>query len=271
MKQILFFFVFCSSILISQNVLTYGQVYNFDVGDIIQGQRTASPNSGMGSTAFLTNKIVGKVISVNNDSIVYTIQQTIYTPPTCQTCSATTTVSIITQTITSLNSPVPNVNSTTCYSTDDTSYVAYNNRNVYEVHTVYDTIGCFEPNTEITKYVEGVGKFFRRYVGAAHFGEDYELVYYIKQNGTYGPTAIESAGRDFSVFTSYPNPSNSVIHLESTSLLNNFTVADLNGKICLSGVLNSNEINIEKLPVGVYMLQISTMDFRSKTIRLIKN
>lgn len=70
----------------------------------------------------------------------------------------------------------------------------------------------------------------------------------------------------------YPNPSNETINIR-TSFDNQYsvTIIDLNGKILKhqKGLFSNDEINIELLPKGIYMLRIQSRD-KTDTIQLIK-
>ena len=58
---------------------------------------------------------------------------------------------------------------------------------------------------------------------------------------------------DKSIFTIYPNPSSSNIFITGVNI-SNIQVLDLMGKVVLTQNTPSNEINIESLPAGMYMI-----------------
>jgi hypothetical protein len=59
---------------LSQTYLTNAQVYDFGVGDVIQGKHEASGSFFFGLPTYETNTIIGKVFSQASDSIYYTIK-----------------------------------------------------------------------------------------------------------------------------------------------------------------------------------------------------
>lgn len=58
---------------------------------------------------------------------------------------------------------------------------------------------------------------------------------------------------DKSIFTIYPNPSSSNIFITGVNI-SNIQVLDLMGKVVLTQNTPSNELNIESLPAGMYMI-----------------
>ena len=58
---------------------------------------------------------------------------------------------------------------------------------------------------------------------------------------------------DKSIFTIYPNPSSSNIFISGVNI-SNIQVLDLMGKVVLTQNTPSNELNIESLPAGMYMI-----------------
>ncbi|MBA3683014.1 MAG: T9SS type A sorting domain-containing protein [Bacteroidetes bacterium] len=252
----------------SQSFLTNGQVYNFDIGDIIQGHHTSSAGH-----AYRTNTILSKLVSVN--SITYTIQENIYSPATCQTCQPSSSTNTITQVITNLNSAVTHSNQTNCHTTKDTMY--YNNCNRLTSEKYPDpSSSCillaYVDHT--TRYIEGVGgPFFSKFVSNATVQqEDYTLQYYSKQNGTCGTliTSINENNSPNLTIAIFPNPTQKNITIDSDETLSHFDVLDINGKVCMYGPLYGNKLNIEELKAGVYFLHVYTANNKIKSVKIIK-
>ncbi|WP_161971698.1 T9SS type A sorting domain-containing protein [Flavobacterium silvisoli] len=56
----------------------------------------------------------------------------------------------------------------------------------------------------------------------------------------------------------FPNPSKNVIHLKTDTNIDQITVFDSTGKAILIQTQNCNEINVESLSKGVYLIEVST-------------
>jgi hypothetical protein len=69
----------------------------------------------------------------------------------------------------------------------------------------------------------------------------------------------------------YPNPTTSIITLLNSSnlIITKIIITDLSGKIIIEKLQNSNQINVEKLARGVYILQVFSKDekFISKFVK----
>jgi len=71
----------------------------------------------------------------------------------------------------------------------------------------------------------------------------------------------------------YPNPSSHFIYLKSTTALDEFEyiLYSLDGKNILKGKINQNQqINIEPLAIGTYILSLKDNNGVSKNIKLLK-
>lgn len=254
---------------LNAQTLTIGQVYNFDVGDVIGSIYSGSGTSG--PPMYKKSTILAKVISVNNDTITYTISEYDYTPPACQNCSASISSNTVTKAYTNLNSPITQNNGTTCLATDDTLYYAYCNRKTYEVHPVSGN-NCFEPITVTSKHVEGVGgPFFTKYVPFNQVTQTVMLDYYMKQAGNCPVDLfIDEGASTLPVSKIYPVPANDLIHFECAEQVQRYDIFDLTGNISLTGFLNENQVNTGSLKSGVYILHLWSADGRVKTARIIK-
>lgn len=71
-------------------------------------------------------------------------------------------------------------------------------------------------------------------------------------------------------FTVYPNPTNTVINVAHAYSSVQFTLYTLEGKVIQSGELETARINVEKLPQGLYLLQL-TAEGKSVIKKIIKN
>ncbi len=67
--------------------------------------------------------------------------------------------------------------------------------------------------------------------------------------------------------TVFPNPSQQYLHLNSSNVLNSeYSIMDLEGKIIKKGILYKNQISIEHLSKGVYLLSVN----ESTPVRFVK-
>lgn len=71
-------------------------------------------------------------------------------------------------------------------------------------------------------------------------------------------------------FNIYPNPVQNILHIESESSQIQVAIIDLSGQVVLEHELVSQkQINLEKLPKGVYFIQITDME-KTKILRFVK-
>ena len=76
----------------------------------------------------------------------------------------------------------------------------------------------------------------------------------------------ENLALDFKVF---PNPTSDVINIAHTYAEVHYTLYSVEGKVIQSGLLDSSRINIENLPKGLYLLQLSA-EGKTETKKIIK-
>lgn len=259
--------LYCSG----QTSLTYGQVYNFDVGDVVQGTYNSSQNFNSNPPTYRTNTILSKTITINNDSIIYSTKIDFYTPASCPTCSPSSSSQTVTQISTNLNSFVPNTNGTTCLPTADTLYYSNCNKKIYEIHPLYST-SCFEPTTETTKYIEGVGVFFDKFIAnAPNYATSFTLNYYMKQTGNCPlGVFINEQKNTLSDCNVFPNPAEGLINITTNSTVSRFDIFSLEGKIVLSGNSKNNTVDISSITKGTYILNIYSTDHKVKTTKIVK-
>ncbi len=107
----------------SQSFLTNGQVYDFNVGDVVQGMYLAYGPGGGGLPAYETRTILGKNLVASLDTIHYTVKRDLYSPPYCPTCNPIISHDTIIQTISNLTLPASHYNESNCGSLRDTLYL----------------------------------------------------------------------------------------------------------------------------------------------------
>jgi hypothetical protein len=251
--------------LFSQTFLTRGQVYDFNVGDIVQGRYLAYSPSGGGPPTYETRTILGKELVATLDTIHYTVKRDFYTLPYCPTCSPTFSHDTIIQTVTNLTLPAGHNNETTCFSLRDTLYFDTCGRQVWEIFPAYDSI-CFEPITHTTRVVEGVGGVFFTKSDPSSGGPtntQFILTYYSKNSGSCGNFTnelikIQSKSLTIQIF---PNPAIETITISLQNEGNTHkscSLVDASGKeikkVQLAGT--ETQIDISDLNPGIYFVKV---------------
>ncbi|NCA22170.1 MAG: T9SS C-terminal target domain-containing protein, partial [Crocinitomicaceae bacterium] len=263
---LLLLIVFSSTISFSQTFLTNGQVYDFNVGDVVQGNYLAYGPFGGGPPTYETRTILGKELVASLDTIRYTVKRDFYTPPSCPTCSPTFSYDTIIQTVTNLTLPAVHNNATDCYSLRDTLYLDTCDRLVWEKIPVYvDT--CFEPITHTTRVVEGVGGvFFTKSDPSSGGATDTQfiLTYYSKNTGSCGNLTndlIEIQAKSLPIQI-FPNPASETftISLPENASINDCVLLDNLGKEVKRFVATKGEnlVDISELESGIYFIQIDS-------------
>jgi hypothetical protein len=263
---LLLLMVILSNQSFSQSFLTNGQVYDFNVGDVVQGRYLAYSPSGGGPPTYETRTILGKELVASLDTIRYTVKRDFYTLPLCPTCIPTFSHDTIIQTVTNLSLPAGHNNATDCYSLRDTLYLDTCDRLVWEKIPVYvDT--CFEPITHTTRVVEGVGGvFFTKYDPSSGGATDTQfiLTYYSKNTGSCGNLTndlIEIQAKSLPIQI-FPNPTSESLTIslpENASTTDCMLLDNLGNEVkrfTISG--GENLVNVSTLETGSYLLKIGT-------------
>ncbi len=76
-------------------------------------------------------------------------------------------------------------------------------------------------------------------------------------NSTYSPV-IAFFGGTFAKLHLYPNPATSSISISTSSLFhdNEFTVTSQTGQLVMKGLMTSQQIDVQKLPLGQYWFTV---------------
>jgi hypothetical protein len=256
-----------TNICVSQTYLTNSQVFNFDIGDIIQGRYF---HAGNNNYTYETKTIIDKVISTNSDSIFYTIKLDYYLTPltSCNSCTPSTNSTVITQTITNLNQPAINTNSTSaCHGTMDSIYTDYCNKTVWGKFPTTG-VGCGPgQDRQETYMVSGLGGPYYNYVTTYNpmllKWIDYRLTYYSKASGTCGSLITTSVNEkkltNFNM-SIYPNPSTGALFIKSTENIYFYDIVNLNGQVIKACYLTSPNIDVSFLSSGNYLINLFTID-----------
>ena len=267
-KYLLIYFVFAFQLFHSsfsaQTFLTNAQVFDFDVGDVIQGRYMGSGSISFGPPAYETKTIIEKIYSQAFDTIYYTIKRDYYTPPACPTCSPTFSYDTIIQTITNLDLPANHLNETSCFDLRDTSYVDFCGREVWERLPIpVDT--CFEPVTHTTKFVSGVGgPFFTKYDPKGPLYTEFTLIYYSKDTISCGNlmVSVPELVENNKPLKIYPNPADENLflsELDFNDIGKRAVICNFLGQKIIEIQIESKEqkINVSYFKSGVYILNLS--------------
>lgn len=248
----------------AQSFLTNAQVYDFEVGDVIQGRYMGSGSINFGPPTYETKTIIGKILSQAFDTIYYTIKRDYYTPPACPTCSPTFSFDTIIQTITNLDLPANHLNETSCFELRDTSYIDYCGREVWERLPI-PVENCFEPVTHSTKFVSGVGgPFFTKYDPKGPIYTEFTLIYYSKDTISCGNlmVSVQELNINKNPLKIYPNPASenlfiSEIHLNEVG--QRASIFNYLGQKIVECEIESIEqkIEISYLKSGFYIFNLS--------------
>jgi hypothetical protein len=271
---------FLFSSVSAQNFLTKGQVYDFNVGDVFQAKLSFSSSP----PTYFTKKVLAKTFSSNNDTITYSIEEESYTLAACPTCNPIYSGVVVNSVvITNLADSIINASTSSLQASIDSTISivdtegvdACNNRfrNRLQILGPIITISPFTLLGET--YIKGCGGPYTSYYsqnGGQNFTSDLQLSYFkkgIDSCGTYFniPAGLNTLGINHINLKLFPNPSNAILKIETSTLLEGYIIFNTEGKIILSSKLSGNEINIKSLPNGIYNLKV--FDTKSNSVSKI--
>lgn len=275
--KIRFLLVFLTNIIFMngfcQTYLTNGQVYDFNVGDIIQARGFGGMIGATSPPTFETKMILSKIYSKNKDTIVYSIKRDNYTVKNCTNCNPIFSTDTINLIITNLTSAVSLNNHSSCGFLDKV-YKDYGGLLVWESLPKQDT-SChnFEGVSYTIQYVQGVGgPFYTVFDPSGPLYGEYILVYYKNISGSWG--SIYTSIKDEELFTShidiFPNPTNGLFYITSLEEFVKFDIVDLSGVHLKTNNIINQSIDISDLKPGLYLVNIFTKDLRKVTKKIQK-
>ncbi len=254
----------------AQKELTNGQVYNFEVGDIIQGVHDYSgvyPNQP-GPPTYETHFILKKAFSTKQDTIFYTIRRSYFTPQRCDTCHATDLIDTIIQPIMHLNDLAIHYNESTECTIKDSFYSSFCNRNVWAKSPGKLDSMWFEPVEHFTYFVEGLGgPYFSKDDPHGPIHTSYILNFFKKNGTTCGEfySGLQNFKNQKLHATISPNPftENATIQFEkplrnAIIVLYNFEGQKTNVITNFQGSIY--EVSRGNLKAGIYFLQVNDIN-----------
>lgn len=255
----------------SQTYLTNGQVYDFNVGDIIQAKGGAGLYGATSNPGYETKTFLSKEFSKNNDSIIYKIRRDNYSIH-CFNCTVgyyTDTINFI---VTNLSSAVSIYNESSCgYS--DTLYQDYGGLLVWESLPKSDT-SChvFEGKSQTTKYIQGLGgPYYTIFDASGPDYMEYILTYFKKSSVSWG--ILYTSTNDISTkpeVNLFPNPSSNKLYIGSTEEYVRFTITDLTSVVLKADKIYENSIDVSDLKSGLYFISLFTKDSKKVTQKILK-
>lgn len=277
MRHYLLLATFClSTFLIGQDILTRGEVYDYDVGDEFQ-----YTNEAVAGTIIERYKVLDKEYSLNNDTVFYEMAISHYYA--YPDGGGGTTISqpkdTITKFYTYLSDTITNFGgSSQIYDVYlDSTYTYYPDSIIR-----YDSIWCgleingytsYPPEFEANLYKEvwgrGVGRITNRHIDPSNPGGstiiEYSLIYYKKGNvecGTQSTLFINDQLKEPKLRI-YPNPMNEHLNIEISKSLKVKEVSLYNPQGQRVGVDiidqgNGYYLNARSLKSGIYTLIIQS-------------
>jgi uncharacterized repeat protein (TIGR01451 family) len=84
------------------------------------------------------------------------------------------------------------------------------------------------------------------------------------------PTSVVNANK--SVVSIYPNPATQLLHIDNLKEATSYRIVNMVGGTVIQGVLSqgNNEIRLEAIPAGVYILQLTYANGQREVIRVVK-
>jgi hypothetical protein len=245
----------------SQQIMTLGEIYDFNIGDIFEYKRHGNGTPPNNQRVTITNKYT------TTDTVFYgRLRESygvIYVPtptPHADTVFVTSNDTIY---YTNLNVLITDYDSyfiydTTIYYPEDYCGILIN------AHLGMTDTTTFEPPTVDREYGRGLGLVNSLDIWADNGGEPYGfyMTYYKKgiiECGISDPltVSINSTNAYTPYLNIYPNPTPSTLTIQNASGLYHLT--DITGKTLLSGLASGETftLDISALSSGVYFLTLS--------------
>lgn len=257
----------------SQTYLTKGEVYNFNVGDIIQTRGAVGTFSPSSAPIYETKTILTKTYTNDRDAIIYSIRRDIFAAQRCAECTTELHTDTIISKVTELNTAVNMDNLSSC-GYRDTIYKDTNDLLVWETLPKDDpSCQVFEGITHTLRFVQGVGGPFYNIFNSVGPGYMEELlVYYKNVSGTWGSlvTAVKEAVLSTEDIDLFPNPTNGLVYISSKEDFVKYDIVDLSGVLLKTNAINNRSIDISGLKAGMYIVHLTTRDSRTVVRKIHK-
>ncbi len=273
---LLLFFFFGLLNLNAQNYITFGQEYNYNVGDVFE-TKACSNNCTSTPPNYVITIILSKRYSMALDTIFYNDSIVNYTPPGCMSCSASFSTYTSSFYVTNLNSPSTDfsyVFGNTCPLKDTLIDSGLCSRKIWKKYPdpkCTDT--CFEPIMSSSWVIEGCGGGYLTSFNPTGGPDevDYNLIYYKKGADSCGfkyplISGIDNLSPLNAAIKAYPVPANNLLYLQTSIPINgvSLTLYSLTGNMVWTSRYESLTctitIPLNNLPNGMYALLICLQD-----------
>lgn len=272
-----FFFLFSGSLLKSQT-LTNQDVYNYNVGDIMQVRRTYNvmTSGWMCSDSLSTLTVLTKSISVGLDSITYQMHVESFLK-VCNTPTSMTTPPY--------SYGYHNKTFTVTYTnlTQQAQHKLFYSTCTTNIPAVKDSLKLDHCNNmRWTRYYNNCGgtytpsdkSYFIKNLGGPYYFHaeldipdnlKFDLIYYKRITDSCGTFVVgynpgvglqEINPYAQTNISLYPNPSSDKVYINSEIEIRHYEIFDLLGKNIKSGKVNSGAIELSGIPLGIYNIRL---------------
>lgn len=279
-KSIFFLLAFLPFFIQAQELMTIGEVFDFEVGDEFHSHSKMTQAMENGDRM----SIIDKYYSSDNDTVFYVEQHNTYRTELSWEGGEPHFIyhfntSIQTKSYTDLSAPISEYDDG--FLLNQQSYSSSQFCDSLINKCSYQVGPGFENDNYRRAYGKGLGRVSAFHSSGMNGGVtflDDELFYYKKNGLTCGSpdltgVSVESIAAKESGFSIFPNPTQSEIHLlnKATSRPFEYAVMDGTGRIISSGKLSATEstLQLANYKPGVYFLLIH-FDNKSTTLKVIK-
>jgi hypothetical protein len=277
-KFTLFLFsLFC--LLSKAQILTNGQVYNYDVGDVFQIRHSVYYPNWCTYTppTIWTDSVISKSYSTNGDTVTYLLHRDSYTPQLCAPpCTPTWSSSFYTVSYdtssTSIHYPYQFGDPTNDTVINDSTYC---NKLTWFEYGETDTGEIVITRSWLVSGCGGPYYDIRDDSGPTCF---YHMLSYFRKGGTTCGTYYYHAPNPVAVqeFTRtqihlFPNPADNTLSLSDIGENNSYIITDISGRKILDGILTGVSVDVSQLLKGTYFITLMSDNEKKTTKSFIKN
>lgn len=278
-KYLFFLLAFAPFFIQAQDLMTIGEVFDFEVGDVFHRHSKMTQAMENGDRM----SVIDKYYSVDNDTVFYVEQHNTYWTELSWEGEPHFiyhyNTSVKTTFYTNLSAPISEYDDG--FLLNQQSYISSQFCDSLINKCSYQVGPGFENDNYRRAYGKGLGRVSAFYSSGMNGGVtlvDDELFYYKKNGLTCGSpdltgVSVESIAAKESGFSVFPNPTQSEIYLLNKGTTRPFEYAVLDGtrRIISSGKSAAAEstLQLENYKPGIYFL-IIRFDNKSTTLKVIK-
>ena len=255
-------FLWQMAVVSNAQVLTRGQVYDFDPGNVFQSKYISYMLTPSGPPGYLTDSVMARSWSVGMDTVHYQVHRRTYQPPSGPGLPPYIHDTVLVLSYGDLGLPAAHYQlPAPCQPVLDSLSAdpGFCGLATWVQYTSGDT--CFEPDTWTSTLIAGCGGPYYwslQFAGPLH--QVHELQYFNKGGMECGDlvTGIRNVLADAPVLTIHPNPGTSfrISGLGDTPA--RLTVLDLLGRVVLerASIRNGATVDGGLLPAGTYLVEV---------------